>query len=76
MGNLSIVIALLMLLFKCVCCFMQLMRRILYKKVLKSVYDHSFDEPNRSKSQSSDRRLFSTKIEITIEHVYLSNKIS
>lgn len=48
----------------------------LYKKVLKSVYDHSFDEPNRSKSQSSDRRLFSTKIEITIEHVYLSNKIS
>lgn len=75
MGNLSIVTALLMLLFKCVCCFMQLMRRFLYKKVLKSVYDHSFDEPNRSKSQSSDRRL-STKIEIAIEHIYLSNKIS
>lgn len=56
MGNLSIVTALLMLLFKCVCCFMQLMRRFLYKKVLKSVYDHSFDEPNRSKSQSSNRR--------------------
>lgn len=47
----------------------------LVQKVLKSVYDHSFDEPNRSKSQSSDRRL-STKIETTIEHVYLSNKIS